>query len=227
MNRLLIRKITLLLTIVFLAFGAGNQAQAQEKKRTLKDIYAEGVRLYEAQQWEAALVQFETFLKYQPNYPYARNYAAQCRKQIKAGVTPKKDLEGALAKIRVPSIQFENTSLAMVFEFLRQKSEELSDGKVVANFIYKGTEEQKKTPVTLTLRDTPLTEVVRYVGQVSGTRFSYEEFAIVATPVGGRGDSPITTTNPEGASLEAKFDSDTSSLKPIPPANQDPFGANR
>lgn len=224
MNRIFARSL-FTLAITFGLLVASTSAQ----ERTLKSIYADGVKLYQAGNYEAALKEFETFLKHQPNYPYARNYAAQCRQKIKEGVTPKRNLEAELAQINVPSIQFENTSLAMVFEFLRQKSEELSGGKSVANFIYKGTDDQKKkTTVTLTLRNTPFTEVVRYVGQVSRTQFSYEEFAVVATPIGAGGTSVTSSAGTETPPLEAKFDSTSNNnLQPIPPANNDPFKTNR
>ncbi|MCB1232404.1 MAG: hypothetical protein KDN19_19305 [Verrucomicrobiae bacterium] len=224
---MLARSFTLLITTAALfTLSLAQSADAQEK-RSLKEVYAEGVKLFNAQQYEAALEQFETFLKHQPTYPYARNYAAQCRQKIRDGVEPKKDLEGALAKINIPSIQFEKTSLDMVFQFLTQKSQELSNGKVVANFIYKGTDQQKaNTLVTLNLRDTPFTEVVRYVGQVSKTNFSYEEFAVVATPAGNAPANSFSGQGTESVSLESKFDSGNN-LQSVPPANKDPFGSNR
>ena len=225
MNRFITRSL-ILVTTFGLLLGTLPLASAQEK-RTLKSIYADGVKLFEAEQYEAALEEFETFLKHQPNYPYARSYAAKCRQKIKEGVTTKRDLEAELAKITIPSIKFEETSLAMVFEFLRQKSEELSNGKSVANFIYKGSDEQKKaTKVTLTLRNAPFTEVVRYVGQITRTQFSYEEFAVVATPAGSGGTTSTTSPTTAPVPLEAKFDSNNG-LKSIPPANNDPFNAKR
>ena len=46
-----------------------------------------------------------------------------------------------------------------------------------------GTPEQRRdTLVTLSLRNVPMTEAIRYVGQLSGTHIKYEEHAIVADP---------------------------------------------
>ena len=184
------------------------------------------MKQYEAGEFTVALKGFETFLKHQPSYPYARSYAAKCRQMIKQGGKPKAKIDAKLAGIIIPSIDFNGTDLGLVFEFLSQKSEELSEGKVVANFIYKGSEEMKKNnTVTLKLRNAPFLDVVRYVGQLTRTNFDFEEFAIVGTPVGSGAPSPTPGTGTQTTSLESKFDS-ASKLTPIPPANKDPF-ANR
>ncbi len=155
--------LTLVLAVLF-ALPLG----AQEKQRTLQDIYNDAVREYEAGEYASALEGFQTFLKHQPNYPYARSYVAKCQQKIREGGKPQATLETKLATLVIPNVNFDGTSLALVFEFLTQKSEELSGGKVVANFIYKGSEELKqKTTVSLSLRNTPFTDVIRYVGQLS------------------------------------------------------------
>ncbi len=230
MHRLITRLLTLTAPLVLLGIPASSEAQA-EKKRTLKEVYDEGVKHFESGDYVAALEDFETFLKHQPNYPYARNYAAQCRQKIQQGIKPKRDLEAELASIVIPSVEFNNTDLGLVFEFLTQKSEELSGGKVVANFIYKGSDDLKKrTTISLKLRNAPFTDVVKYVGQLSGTAFTYEEFAVVGTPVGATNAQVTGAATTESASLESKFDSNdtgTSTLSPIPPANNDPFNNRR
>lgn len=214
MQRYLVIAITLI-SLLSLPVGA------QEKKRTLQEIYNDAVKEFNAGEYESALEGFQTFLKHQPNYPYARAYVAQCQQKIRAGGKPKETLEAKLATLVVPSVNFESSSLALVFEFLTQKSEELSGGRVVANFIYKGSDEMKQnSAVSLSLRNAPFTDVIRYVGQLTNTVFTYEEFAVVATPVGTASASPATTAT-QSASLESKFDSND--LKPIPPANADPF----
>jgi hypothetical protein len=169
--------------LLLLVLAAG--APAQEKQRTVQDVYAQAVKQYEAGQYGAALQGFQTVLKYQPNFVYARSYAAKCLEAMKQGGAPKQNLDTKLAALTLPSVHFEGADLGLVFEYLTQKSEELSGGKVVANFIYKGTEEDKKNQkVVLSLRNVPFTDVIRYIGQLTNTVFTYEEFAIVATPAG-------------------------------------------
>lgn len=224
MNRTLAQRLGATAPAIIAAFALLTAAGAQEKKQTLQDVYAGAVSQFNAGQYQQALQGFQTVLKHQPNFVYARSYAAKCVEAIKKGEGTKQNLEGKLAAITLPSISFEGTDLGLVFEYLRQKSEELSDGKVVANFIYKGTDEQKKnTLVTLSLRNTPFTDVVRYVGQLTNTEFKYEEFAIVATPVGA-GSGPVASDPGKAPALETKFDAPAGNSEPFPKAPQnDPF----
>jgi hypothetical protein len=197
-------------------------AGAQEKQ-SLQDVYSGAVKQFDAGQYQQALQGFQTVLKHQPNFVYARNYAAKCIEAIRKGGGNKQNLDAKLAAIILPSVSFEGTDLGLVFEYLTQKSEELSDGKVVANFIYKGTDDQKKNSlVTLSLRNTPFTDVIRYVGQLTNTEFKYEEFAIVAAPVGS---APAAPEDPAKATaLESKFDPPARKTEPFPQTPQsDPF----
>ena len=124
-------------------------------------------------------------------------------------------LEAKLAQIVIPGVMFEATHLGLVFEYLTQKSEELSGGKVVANFIYKGTDEEKtRKLVTLNLRNAPFTEVVRYVGQLTDTVFTYEEFAIVGKPAGAAPAPPATPTAPTGSSPSPSSSSPSTRRRP-------------
>lgn len=200
------------------AFLFPHPAPAQEKQ-TVQDVYAQAIKQYEAGQYQEALKGFQTVLKYQPNFVYARSYAAKCVEALKKGDSARPTLEAGLTNLVVPSVNFEGTSLGLVFQYLTQKSEELSQGKVVANFIYRGTDQQKEnTKVTLSLRNTPFRDVIRYVGQLTNTEFKYEEFAIVATPAG---QAPTPTSAP-APTLESKFDAPPATpAAPVPPA--DPF----
>lgn len=194
-----------------------------QEKKTVQDVYNESVKLFEAGQFQQALGGFQTVLKYQPNFVYARSYAAKCIEAIKQGQgAARPTLEAGLANLVLPSVSFEGTSLGMVMEYLTQKSEELSGGKAVANFIYKGTDEQKNgTTVTLSLRNAPFREVLRYVGQLTNTQFKYEEFAIVATPAGSavQATPALAPASQPAQPAESKFD------PPVQPV-KDPFSKN-
>jgi hypothetical protein len=149
----------------------------------LQQVFNDAKAAYEAGEYEQAAEGFRQVLKYQPGYVYARKYLVQTEAKIKAGGDPKATLESKLAKLKVPSVAFEDASLEAVMAFLSQKSDELSGGKVVANFIYKGSSEEKKsTTLSLKLSNVPMTDVIRYVGQLTNTKFKYEEFAVVGIP---------------------------------------------
>jgi len=149
----------------------------------LQKVYNEAKANYNAGNYEEAAIGFQKVLKYQPGYIYARKYLAQTEAKIKQGGNTKVSLESKLAKLKISSLEFADTDLGSAMAFLTQKSEEISGGKVVANFIYKGPSTDKKSKtITLKLSNVPLTEVIRYIGQLTDTRFKYEEFAVVGVP---------------------------------------------
>jgi hypothetical protein len=172
------RFLTPLVTLAFVfAFGS---AAAQT---TVQSVFTDGVKLYKQEKYEDALAQFERILKANPRHVYARNYSTKCKNAIASGAGPKNDLEGQIAKIVIPQISFTDAPIGDVLQYLTSRAEEITGGKLVPNFIYKGTPEQRQnTTISLTLKNVPMTEAIRYVGQLSRTRFSYEEHAIVADP---------------------------------------------
>lgn len=178
--------------------------------KTAQELYQESVKLYQAQKYEEALKNFEAIVRQEPRFVHARSYAAKCREAIAAGKKPTHSLEGQLAQLTVNQVEFVNTDLGSVFEYLSQQSEELSGGKVVANFIYEGTDEQKRnTTVTLKLRNVPFTRLLDYIGQLSNTRFTYDEFAVVARPGGSAPPAqpqPAATETAKKSDLSSKFD---------------------
>ena len=173
--------LTLILTLagafVFLAPG---DCHAQLSAR---DAYNKGLQLYKAQNYEEALKMFEAVQRAKPSDPYARSYISKCKTAIAQNLGSKNNLEANLAKIVVPQINFKDAPIGDVLDYLTSRAHELSGGKIVANFIYKGTAEQRQqTLISLNLRNVPMTEAIKYVGQLSRTRFLYEEHAIIADP---------------------------------------------
>ncbi|MEM6915706.1 MAG: tetratricopeptide repeat protein [Verrucomicrobiota bacterium] len=159
--------------------------------QTLQTVYNEGVTLFQQKDYAGALAKFEKVLQHKPGYVYARNYATKCRAEIAKGAGPKNDTEATLAKIVLPEINLTDAPIGDVLNYLADRAEEISGGKVVPNFIYQGTTEQRQsTLLSLNLRGTPMTEVIRYVGQLTRTDFRYEPHAIVATPRGSTQPAP-------------------------------------
>ncbi|MAS95338.1 MAG: hypothetical protein CMO55_19230 [Verrucomicrobiales bacterium] len=149
---------------------------------TVKSIRDQGVAFYKAGRYEEAKILFEEILRRNPRDPYAKSYHAKCQMAIKNNLG-RNDLEGELAKIIIPQLSFSEAPIGDVLDFLATKTEQLSQGKTVVNFIYKGTSEQREnTKITLTVRNVPVTEAIRYVGQLSRTHFSFEEHAVVGDP---------------------------------------------
>jgi hypothetical protein len=150
---------------------------------TVQSKYNEGVLLFNAGKYGEALMVFEEVLAQKPDFIYARNYSAKAKSMIAKGAGPKNDLEGKLARIIVPEINFSSAPLGDVLDYFSARSTELSGGSVAANFIYKGTPEQRQnTLITFSLRAIPLTEAIKYVSQLSNSKVKYEEHAVVIEP---------------------------------------------
>ncbi len=167
---------------IAMVFVAGTPAQAQQQ--SVQQVYDQAVKDFDAQNFEAAKAGFQKVLRSRPGYVYARNYLAKTEIALKNPPPSTDTLEKKLAAIVVPKFTFEDATLGDILRYLTQKSDELSGGKVVANFIYKGpAADRENKALTLNLANLPMTEVIRYVGLQTGTRFTYEKYAVVGTPV--------------------------------------------
>ncbi|MEQ1839951.1 MAG: hypothetical protein ABL994_06065, partial [Verrucomicrobiales bacterium] len=159
---------------------------------SLQETYNQGILLYNKGQYGEALMNFEKVLAERPDFVYARNYLAKCQTAITKGLGPKNDLEGRLAKVIVPEINFADTPLGDVLDYFSSRAGELSGGSLALNFLYKGTSEQRLgTLITLNLRNVPISEAIKYVVQLSGSTVKYEEHAVVITPSSA---APSTTS---------------------------------
>lgn len=184
--------------LVALVLGLSSFAQGQ----TLQSVFNEGIALYKQQDYVGALRKFEKVLEAKPGYVYARNYAGKCKAEIAKGAGPKNETEAIIAKIIIPEINLTDAPIGDVLTYLSDRAGELTSGKVVPNFIYQGTGEQRQnTLISLSLRNVPMTEAIRYIGQLSRTDFRYDAHAIVATP---RGSQPTTTSTESAPSPQEK-----------------------
>lgn len=176
----------LLITLLSFFGATASQLSAQ-------DLYAESVKLFDEGRYAEAAIGFEAVLKQRPNHVYARSYLGKSRAAITQGAGLKQTVETRLAKVIVPEINFQEASLGDVLQYISVRTGELTSGQLTPNVIYKGSSEQREnTRITLSLRNVPMTEVIRYVGQLSNTRFTYEEHAVVAEPTSSA--APATTS---------------------------------
>ena len=204
-SRLTLGTFTLLSVVMMTAIAAiGGET------KSMKDVYEDSIKLYNAGQYAEAKAGFDLVLSKNPRFVYARNYSVKCQNAIAAGKKPVVDLSKQLAAIKIPSVDFAKTELGDVLDYISQKCEELSGGKVSANIIYQGSQEDRKNKlVTLKMRDTPITEVIDYVGRLTGTKFKYEQYAIVGTPIGaagGVGAASVQPATPIQGTGAKKFD---------------------
>lgn len=188
---------------ILVAFILGLTASSQGQ--SLQSVYNDGVTLFQQGDYVNALQKFEQVLRAKPGYIYARNYAGKCRAEIAKGAGPKNDTEAQIAQIIIPELNLTEAPIGDVLTYLSDRARELSGGKLAPNFIYQGTVEQRQNiTITLSLRNVPMTEAIRYVGQLSRTDFRYDAHAIVATPRISQPVAPAPTASQ--SSTDSEFD---------------------
>ena len=189
-------------TILALLFSVSTLLLAPplSAQNSAQDVYNQGVALFNEERYDEALVLFEQVLRAKPNFVYARNYAARCKAAMARNLGPKNDLEGRLSRIIIPEIAFADAPIGDTLDYLASRAQEITKGETTVNFIYKGTPEQRSgTLITLSLRNVPLSEAIKYVGELSRSKVKYEPHAVVIDPTPGAEPAPAAGTAPAPA----------------------------
>ena len=92
--------------------------------------------------------------------------------------------ENMLTKIRsfiIPAVNLQGASLDEVVEYLRIRCRELDPQKRGVDFVLKVTPDTAAKPVSLSMVNVPVEEVLRYATEMTGTVYRPEEYAITIT----------------------------------------------
>lgn len=158
------------------------------------DLMSDAQRTYVRGELAGAKEKFRLVLKLDPNnrtaQGYLRRITADEATQFAGKLAPN-STEAALKKIILEKVDFRDATLVELLEYLRQKGNQLGEGKVAVNFVCQLDEQAKGARVTLTLQKVPFTEVLRYIGELANVQFSFEPYAIVVKPRGATaGNAP-------------------------------------
>ena len=102
--------------------------------------------------------------------------------------------ETALKKIILEKVDFHDATLVELLDFLKQKGNQLGDGKVAINFVIQLDEQAKGARVTLSMQKVPFTEVLRYIGDLANVQFTFDPYAIVVKPKGAAATAGTANT---------------------------------
>lgn len=173
------RLIILTTCIAFASVALGGQE--------LSDLLTEAQRAYLRGEIAVAKEKFELVRKLDPQNRIAvsslRRIATDEAKAT-AELGPGNATKVALTKLIIPKLDLREASLAEALEFLRQKGNQLDDGKTAINFVVQLDDATKATKVTLSLSNVPFSEVLRYIGDLAQVEFVYDRFAINVKPKG-------------------------------------------
>lgn len=101
--------------------------------------------------------------------------------------------EKQLSAVIMPKVEFREATLGSALDFLKQQVAKQSGGAIAMNFVLQIPEEQVKTQtITISLANVPITEVLRYIGTLTNTTFTYEKYAITVRPTAAKAATPAT-----------------------------------
>lgn len=96
-----------------------------------------------------------------------------------------------LRTLTVPQIELSGVTLEEATELLRVRSRDLDPAGRGVSFIINVPPEVRNKPISLTLFNVPLEEVLRYVSETVGVSYKVEEHAVVFVSVSDRGSAII------------------------------------
>ena len=165
------------------------------------DLLTEAQRAYMRNDYAAAKEKFGLVLKLDPNNKTAIGYQRRivAEELQNLGKGDRNATQEALKKLIMEKVEFREASLAEALEFLKQKGNQLGGGKVAINFVLQLDEETQARKVTIAMQKVPFAEVLRYVGELAGVQFAYEQYAIVVKPKGAAQPPQATNAEAPGA----------------------------
>ncbi len=160
-----------------------NDAHAQ----TASQCYGQAVQAYDQGDIEGAKRQLALTLEIDKNFrPATALLQRIAHAQVaNAGATPAAVVPIKSLERMVVPVEFKDTSLQSALEYIRQHIEASSGGKTAVNFVLNVPPELANKKISLQLDHVPVTELLRYLGDLAGVSFQFQKYAIVVMPAGG------------------------------------------
>ena len=158
----------------------GQHAHAQ----TASQCYAQAVQAYNQGDIDGAKRQLALALEIDKNFRPATallQRIAQAQ-SASAGPTPAAVVPVKSLERMVVPVEFKDTSLQSALEYIRQHIESASGGKTAVNFVLNVPPELANKRISLQMDHVPVTELLRYVGDLAGVSFQFQKYAILVTP---------------------------------------------
>jgi len=148
--------------VVFLLAGAFSLSA-----ETVQQTYARGVRAYAGGNVDAARKLFEEVLAAEPDNKGAAAYLRNIAAEKPATVSLRKQMEALI----VPKVDFHDTSLTTVLDYLPKVVAEQSKGRATLNIVrlFPSDFGTSKT-ITLELSNVPMANVLDFVAQLAGVK---------------------------------------------------------
>ncbi len=158
----------------------------------ISDLLTEAKAAYQKGEVDAAKAKLQAVKTLDP-----QNQAATAMlRQIQA----KEAAQGAdrgVSSLMIPSVQFREAELTAALDALRLQVTKQTGGKQAVNFVIQLPEAQAKTPITLSLSNVPFAEVLKYIGTLANTTFTFDKYAILVRPAAPTSAEPKADEAPK------------------------------
>ena len=174
--------LVLLSAFIMLFAQSGFAQSAQDALNDAQKAYLRG-------DTETAKAQFKIVLELDPHNITAQNYMRMITMAEKANGGGAVQREKQLAALILPHVELNDATFGTALDYLKQSA--AKQGVTDISFVVQAPQDVVDTKkVTLNLSKIPFTEVIRYVGELTGFKFSIEKYAIVVKSDAG----PVVTS---------------------------------
>lgn len=185
-------------TSLALCAGAWAETAKEGVATKVATLYKQGLEALEEGDATLARQCFTAVLQIQPSHGNARYQLLHLKQrgpQLAATVRKKK-----LAQVKIPKVDFEDTTVPDAIEALGILIEKETEGKFAPNFIVQDPQSLfDSRPLTMKLGTVPASVVLEYILRMGDAKVRYDEFAIVIRPLGGGTASPKAGSGQENA----------------------------
>ncbi len=181
------------LVLAVMAVLPTSQAMAQ----TATQVYSEGVEALKQGDIDAAKHKLQLALEIDRNCRPASALLSRINTEQRAGSAGAPGLSSRALERTVVPVEFKDTTLTSALEILRQRADETTGGKLKLNFAVNVPPDLANKRVTLKFDRVPISEVLRYVGELTGVNFEVQPYAIMVTPAAtATAAAPSPAANP-------------------------------
>ena len=169
----------LVLAVGWLNSAVGALTNAVPPKVEQDRLFMEAVMLKQYGRFAEAEMRLRRLAEMKPDEPIIKEMLAE----VQSAARRQQDSSGAYGKqvagIVVPNVNFRGIDPKEIVEQLMEESTKLTPDKSQVNIVWQVPADAKLRPVTLSLRNVPLLDVLRYVTELSGLRYRIDSRAIV------------------------------------------------
>ena len=146
----------------------------------MEQLFMEAVMLNSRGFYTEAEVRLKRLVELQPDQPTVRNLLRDVQAKLwQRDQDPVRLLKQRLAAITLASVQFRAAKPEDVIDYIRLESGRLTADKTEINFVWQVPANVATPPITLNLKNVPLTDVLNYVAQLAGVSYRMDAFAVI------------------------------------------------